>query len=165
MRDAALLFSTALILTLGYFFVKKLDSFLENNHYMASDSRKDSVLRIAFENSMMTESIADLLEAFSKKKPKCEIQLFSGSSQKITDMLMNNELDFGCIAENSYLSNSMYCVCSVSFKLKGVRSDSTGLRISPLNEEKCKLNIIWLKNNLNKNVNIFCEELTKYCPK
>ena len=63
MQDVILLVSTSAIFIFGYFMVKKLDAFLENNWNEQEHAliHGENSLKIGFSNPLMADSLSDVL--------------------------------------------------------------------------------------------------------
>ena len=80
MQDVILLVSTSAIFIFGYFLMKKLDVFLENNWNRQETALTygENSLRIGFSNPLMAGSLSDVLETYGKQHPDVSIHIFSG---------------------------------------------------------------------------------------
>ena len=80
MQDVILLVSTSAIFIFGYFMVKKLDAFLENNWNEQEHAliHGENSLKIGFSNPLMADSLSDVLETYGKQHPDVFIHIFSG---------------------------------------------------------------------------------------
>ena len=69
MKEIFLACAVAAILVLGFFIMKKVDGFLENNRRLTDEERTSNQLLLAFDNPMIMDSLTPILEEFSKKFP------------------------------------------------------------------------------------------------
>ena len=71
MQDVILLVSTSAIFIFGYFLMRKLDVFLENNRNRQETALTygENSLRIGFSNPFMAGGLADAFETYGKQHP------------------------------------------------------------------------------------------------
>ena len=68
MKELLLVCAVAAIIAFGYFIMKKLDAFLENNRRLIEAEFAENSLFIAFDNPMIIDSLTPLFEKFLKTK-------------------------------------------------------------------------------------------------
>lgn len=161
MGDFVLICAVAAEFIFGYFIMKKVDVFLENNRRQISALPDASALRIAFEIPAMAESVTDLLESFSKKHPDCELLLFSGSMSEIEKKLEVKELDCGFILSEPQNLDEYESIL-VSIKPKSFVSNGIGLPIVPLVTKERTAKIVWRKNGNSREMNCFVRQLNQF---
>ena len=85
MQDVILLVSTSAIFIFGYFLMKKLDVFLENNWNRQETALPygENSLRIGFSNPLMAGGLADAFETYGKQHPDVSIHIFSGEESEL----------------------------------------------------------------------------------
>ncbi|MDO4337814.1 MAG: LysR substrate-binding domain-containing protein [Eubacteriales bacterium] len=98
MRDMLLLAPLAMIFILGWFIVKKVDYFLENNQEIQPQD-VGRRLRIGFSDPLAAESISDILEKYSAKYPDIPVSLFYGTEEELVRKLSADKLDIIFLAE------------------------------------------------------------------
>lgn len=160
MKDFVLFIVVLAAFIYGYFLMKKLDKFLEENQSQKLIS--DSKLRIGFETPAIIDSIADLLEQFSSEYPDYELNLFYGSASEIINGLENNKLDFGFIIEshNDILKDE-YCSLSLQIKQSVITPDSIDIAVHPINTIEKPARVIW-QNDINCMKGLFVEKLRDF---
>ena len=81
MQDVILLVSTSAIFIFGYFLMKKLDVFLENNWNRQETALTygENSLRIGFSNPLMAGGLADAFETYGKQHP--DVSIFSAEKK------------------------------------------------------------------------------------
>lgn len=95
MQDVILLVSTSAIFIFGYFLMKKLDVFLENNWNEQENALAygENSLRIGFSNPLMAGGLADVFETYGKQHPDVSIYIFSGEESELCRELETHKLD------------------------------------------------------------------------
>lgn len=95
MQDVILLVSTSAIFIFGYFLMKKLDVFLENNWNRQETALTygENSLRIGFSNPLMAGGLADAFETYGKQHPDVSIHIFSGEESELCRELETHKLD------------------------------------------------------------------------
>lgn len=95
MQDVILLVSTPAIFIFGYFLMKKLDVFLENNWNRQETALTygENSLRIGFSNPLMAGGLADAFETYGKQHPDVSIHIFSGEESELCRELETHKLD------------------------------------------------------------------------
>lgn len=64
MKELLLVCAVAAIIVFGYFLMKTLDAFLENNRRLIDEEIAENSLFIAFDNPMILDSLIPLFEKF-----------------------------------------------------------------------------------------------------
>ena len=106
MQDVILLVSTSAIFIFGYFLMKKLDVFLENNwnEQETALTYSENSLRIGFSNPLMAGGLADAFETYGKQHPDVSIHIFSGEESELCRELETHKLDIIFLPENTDIS-------------------------------------------------------------
>ena len=109
MQDVILLVSTSAIFIFGYFMVKKLDAFLENNWNEQEHAliHGENSLKIGFSNPLMADSLSDVLETYGKQHPDVFIDIFSGEDSELCRELETHKLDIIFLPENTDISKKL----------------------------------------------------------
>ncbi len=155
MKELLLVCAVAAIIAFGYFIMKKLDAFLENNRRLIEAEFAENSLFIAFDNPMIIDSLTPLFEKFLKTNPNCQLHFLFGNTEDIYDKLSKNRIDFGFI-DNTASGNDDTCNCIIiSTKQNSIFREKTGCTIEPLNPSEIETAVIWKKNSNSAFVNSF----------
>ena len=147
MKELFIVCAVVFIIVSGYFIMKKLDSFLENNRRLIDAEIVENSLFIAFDNPMISDSLMPLFEKFSKTNPNCQLHFLFGNMEDIYDKLNKNRIDLGLIENNaSAKQNSIIC-------------EEAGCTIEPLNPSGIQIAVVWKKASSNALVRSFSELL------
>ena len=166
MKEALFICAVAATFVFGYFLMKKLDVFLESNRRQVSDSSDRPLLRLAFEDLLIVESVSSLLESFSKKNPDCKLHLFSGSAEEIMEKLTANELDFGFFITESICASDKECASVfIPLKQSSLISEAVGLPVEPLETEEAMVKIIWRAKGCSGDGKRFAEQISRFSQK
>ena len=159
MKELLLVCAVAAIIVFGYFVMKKLDAFLENNRHLIDEEIAENSLFIAFDNPMILDSLMPLFEKFSKANPNCQLHFLFGNTEDIYDKLNKNHIDFGFI-ENNASANDDTCNCLIiSARQNSIICEKAGCTIEPLNPSVIQTAVIWKKASSNALVRSFSELL------
>lgn len=103
MKDVVLIIGTFAIFVFGYFVMKKVDDFIEeNSRLIAAGNRTNSCpVRIAAENPMFFNSAAPALEHCSNANPYIEFFFSSGSIKRLLQRLSNGAIDIALLSEEN----------------------------------------------------------------
>lgn len=154
--------ATAVPIGFGYFLIKKLDIFLDNNRRGLSDCSGASILRIAFETPAWIGSASDLLEGFSKENPECEIWLFYGTKNEIKEGVEKENIDIGFVADVWDMENEKCVSEFFPIRQNTITSDAIGLPVAPLGETEITAKAIWKKNGNRDYRDIFVKKLNLF---
>ena len=144
MREIFLVIAVAAVFIFGFFVMKRLDAFLEDNRRRILEKEDNAHLCIAFENPMTAESITPMLEKFSKKHPDCEINLFCGTSQEILKQIERNTVDFGLITSNTVIQLNLCRQARIKLTQRTLSCENIGLPpIQPLGSENIPVVAVW----------------------
>ena len=155
MKELLLVCAVAAIIVFGYFVMKKLDAFLENNRRLIDAEIAENSLLIAFDNPMILDSLMPLFEKFSKGNPNCQLHFLFGNTEDIYDKLNKNRIDFGFIENHASANDDTYNCLIISTKQNSIFSEKTGCTIEPLNPSETQTAVIWKKNSSSAFVNSF----------
>ena len=110
MQDVILLVSTSAIFIFGYFLMRKLDVFLENNRNRQETALTygENSLRIGFSNPFMAGGLADAFETYGKQHPDVSIYIFSGEESELCRELKTQKLDIIFLPENTDISKKTH---------------------------------------------------------
>lgn len=150
-----------LILVFGFYLMKRLDLFLDHNQTSLTICTESPMLRIAFENPSVIESISTLLEDFSKEHPTCEIHLFSGTTEDILKMLSKHEIDFCFVTMESKKELPVDWISVIIPLQQGcVISEAVNLPVMPIPMTDNKLKVLWIETDSNcQETKIFAKQL------
>lgn len=134
MQDVILLVSTSAIFIFGYFMVKKLDAFLENNWNEQEHAliHGENSLKIGFSNPLMADSLSDVLETYGKQHPDVFIHIFSGEDSELCRELETHKLDIIFLPENTAVSEKIHFVMKYA-----------GLSIEPIAQNHITQKALW----------------------
>jgi hypothetical protein len=165
MKDLILFCIIAAVCVSGYFLMKKLDLFLDNNCRRLSESHEASALRIAFEIPAWAGSVSELLDGFSKENPDCKLYLFFGSAEEIKRKLAENELDFGFItAFSDGIVDDKYACVSIPISQNTMTAGTAGLPVISLGSREMITSAIWKDDNSSFYGKVFAAQLSRYSP-
>lgn len=159
MKELLLMCAVAAFIVFGYFVMKKLDAFLENNRRLTDAEIAGNSLLIAFDNPMIIDSLMPLFEKFSKANPNCQLQFLFGNAEDIYDKLNKNRIDFGFIENNAYENDDIYNCLIISTQQNSIFCVKTGCTIESLNPSEIQTTVIWNKASDNAFVNSFSDLL------
>ena len=159
MKELLLVCAVAAIIVFGYFVMKKLDAFLENNRRLIDAEIAENSLLIAFDNPMILDSLMPLFEKFSMANPNCQLHFLFGNTEDIYDKLNKNRIDFGFIENNASANDDTYNCLIISAKQNSIICEKTGCTIEPLNPSGIQTAVVWKKASSNALVNSFSDLL------
>lgn len=159
MKELLLMCAVAAIIVFGYFVMKKLDAFLENNRRLIDAEIAENSLSIAFDNPMIIDSLMPLFEKFSKANSNCQLHFLFGNTEDIYDKLNKNRIDFGVIENNVSANDDTYNCIIISAKQNSIICEKTGCTIEPLNPSEIQIAVIWKKASINAFVDSFSDLL------
>lgn len=102
MKDLVLIPVMIAMFAIGFFIVKKLDGFIDENQRRIADAKRKgrSKIRISAENSRILEAASPALGVFSAADPRIEFFLSSGSAERILEKLSADETDIVLLSGN-----------------------------------------------------------------
>lgn len=157
MKELFVVCAVFFIIVSGYFIMKRLDSFLENNRRSIDTEIVENSLFIAFDNPMILDCVMPLFEKFSKANPNCQLHFLSGNTEDIHDKLNKNCIDFGFIENTALNNDGTYNYLIISAKQNSVLCEKTGCKIEPLNLSEVQIAVIWKKTSDSACVNSFSD--------
>ena len=159
MKELLLVCAVAAIIVFGYFVMKKLDAFLENNRHLIDEEIAENSLFIAFDNPMILDSLMPLFEKFSMANPNCQLHFLFGNTEDIYDKLNKNRIDFGFIENNTSANDDTYNCLILSAKQNSIICEKAGCTVEPMNPSEIQTAVIWKKTSSNALVNSFSDLL------
>ena len=159
MKELVLVCTVAAIIVFGYFVMKKLDAFLENNRRLIDAEIAKNSLYLALDNPMILDSLMPLFEKFSKGNPNCQLHFLFGNTEDIYDKLNKNRIDFGFIENNASANDDTYNCLIISTKQNSIICEKSGCTIEPLNPSGIQTAVVWKKASSNALVRSFSELL------
>ena len=147
MKEIFLACAVAAILVLGFFIMKKVDDFLENNRRLTDEERTSNQLLLAFDNPMIMDSLPPILEEFSKKNPDCQLRFLFGKPERIRDKLDQNRIDFGFIERTASDNDETLNCLILSSEQNSIFCENIGYPLEPLNRENVQTSVIWKKDS------------------
>ena len=139
MQDVILLVSTSAIFIFGYFLMKKLDVFLENNWNRQETALTfgENSLRIGFSNPLVAGGLADAFETYGKQHPDVSIHIFSGEESELCRELETHKLDIIFLPENTDISKKThYNARMVLLRCAPVVMEYADLPIEPITQNQ-----------------------------
>lgn len=146
MQDVLLLAVLTAIFAFGWIVAGKLDRFLEENQ-RAQELQLLSggnVLRLGFFHPMAADSLADVLEQYSKLYPKVSVRIFCGSEWELLECLSAGKLDVIFLPENTAVpSRIQYHSRIISLNDTPLMMKYGGLPIEPVTDRYLIHKVIW----------------------
>ena len=165
MQDVILLVSTSAIFIFGYFMVKKLDAFLENNWNEQEHAliHGENSLKIGFSNPLMADSLSDVLETYGKQHPDVFIHIFSGEDSELCRELETHKLDIIFLPENTDISKKThYNARMVLPRCAPVVMEDADLPIEPITRNQSTQIALWRDSKKSPVVDFFIGCLNKF---
>ena len=165
MQDVILLVSTSAIFIFGYFMVKKLDAFLENNWNEQEHAliHGENSLKIGFSNPLMADSLSDVLETYGKQHPDVFIHIFSGEDSELCRELETHKLDIIFLPENTDISKKIhYNARMVLLRCAPVVMEYADLPIEPITQNQITQIALWRDSKKSPVVDFFIGCLNKF---
>ncbi len=157
-----LLFLTvvAILLIAGWFLMKRLDCFLEENHpEQESESQfGENTLRIGLSNPFVSDNVADILERYSQIYTDISARIFYGNEKDLIKEFAVHKLDVVFLPENMDLPIDMcYNVKKVFMSYTPVMMKYGGLPIEPIVDGTVVQKILYRKEPKASSANRFVE--------
>lgn len=149
MQDVLLLATVTAAFISGWFIIKKVEPFLEENRRaqaLQPDPGEDT-LRIGFSNPSIADSITNVLEAYSNIYSGSSARIFYGSVEKLIKGLSDYKFNVIFLPENADIpDDSHYNIKEVSLTCTPVITKYGGLQIEPITDGHIFTKILWLDN-------------------
>ena len=87
MKDVILIIAVATVMIFGFFIMKKLDVFLEENRKAIEKEREEECSPLEFIDAENYEDIISGIENFKKSHKKAAIVIFDKENRELTDAL------------------------------------------------------------------------------
>ena len=165
MQDVILLVSTSAIFIFGYFLMKKLDVFLENNwnEQETALTYSENSLRIGFSNPLMAGGLADVLEIYGKQHPDVSIHIFSGEESELCRELETHKLDMIFLPENTAVSEKThYNARMVLLRCAPVVMEYAGLPVEPIAQNPITQKVLWRNSKKAPIIDFFIAYLNRF---
>ena len=145
MRDFLLLTAVAAVVGFGFFLMKNLDRFLENNHPAQTGrcSPGKTSLQIGLSNPLAVEGLSDALAQYSKNQP---IRLYCGTEEELNQALSARKLDVVILQGSASVPENTH-VTRVWLNPIPVMMKYSGLAVEPLSEEPVPQKVLWLDSD------------------
>lgn len=147
MKEIFLACAVVAIFVLGFFIMKKVDGFLENNRRRTDEERIANQLLLAIDNPMIMDSLTPTFEEFSKKNPDCRIHCLFGKPEEIYDKLVENRIDFGFIKHTAFENEKAFNCLIFSSEQNSIFCENIGYPLEPLYRENVQTSVIWRKDS------------------
>lgn len=110
MKDMLLFAAVAAVFAFGWFLMGKLDRVLEANGCGKEQQlpSEGNVLRLGFSNSAAADSIAGVLEKYSKLYREIPVRIFSGSEEELLNGLSAGSFDMVFLPENAEIPDNFH---------------------------------------------------------
>lgn len=158
MQDVLLLTVVAAMFVLGWFVVKRLNRFLENNR-QAQDVELLSMretLKIGLSNPLFSDSLTNILEQYCKMRPDSSVRIFYGAEDELVKGLVCKKLDIIFLPENALCPDEGRCgTRKVLLNYTPVIMKYGGLPIEPIAEKAVAQKALWLKEHPASSVDCF----------
>ena len=165
MQDVILLISTSAIFIFGYFLMKKLDVFLENNwnEQETALTYSENSLRIGFSNPLMAGGLADAFETYGKQHPDVSIHIFSGEESELCRELETHKLDIIFLPENTDIpEKTHYNARMVLLRCAPVVMEYADLPIEPITQNQITQKALWRDSKKSPVIDFFIGCLNKF---
>lgn len=87
MEDVILIIAVVAVMIFGFFIMKRLDVFLEENRKAIEKERKEECSPLEFIDSENYEKMVSGIENFKKSHKTVTIVIFDGENRELTDVL------------------------------------------------------------------------------
>lgn len=147
MKEIFLACAVVAIFLLGFFIMKKVDGFLEDNRRRTDEERTANQLLLAFDNPMIMDSLTPIFEGFSKANPDCRLHFLFGKTEEIYDKLDQNRIDFGFISHTVSENQEVFNCLIISSEQNSIFCENIGCPLEPLNRENVQTSVMWKKDS------------------
>ena len=87
MGDVILILAVAAVMVFGFFMMKRLDVFLEENRKATEEEQEETYSPFELIDSEKDENMISEIENFKKRHKKVAIVIFDGENRELTDTL------------------------------------------------------------------------------
>ena len=94
MGDVILILTVAAVMIFGFFMMKRLDVFLEENRKATEEEQEETYSPLELIDSENDENMISEIENFKKRHKKVAIVIFDGENRELTDILNNYKRRF-----------------------------------------------------------------------
>lgn len=160
MQDLLLLAAVSATFVFGWFLMKKLDWFLEDNRQTQDLQLKsgEDTLRIGFSNPSVADSITDVLEQYFKIYSDISVCLFHGSEEELIEGLSTNKLNVIFLPKNADIPvDAHYNIREVLLSYTPVMMKYGGLPVEPIANGHIVQNVLWAGETKTSFVRCFIE--------
>lgn len=158
MQDVLLLAAAAVIFAFGWFLIGKLDRFLESNNHVRKLQLPSGggSLRLGFCNPTAADSIADVLEQYSRLYPDISVRIFCGSEGDLLNGFSAGRFDVIFLPEDAQIPACIHCDCEmISLNYTPVMMRYGGLPIEPITDGHNFQKILWNGETASAFINCF----------
>ena len=160
MRDILLLAAVAAAFVFGYFVVRRLGRFLDEQQPESRYATEGESLRIGVTDPMVAAGLSDDLDRYSAAHPGTSVSLLSGTETELMRALSSRKLDVAFIPEESELPGQAHTlVREIMLCRDAVPENRSGLSLTPLSQGETGQKIVWLERELTPAANSFLELL------
>lgn len=165
MQYIILLVSASAIFIFGYFLMKKLDDFLENNWNEQEHTPIYSKhgLRIGVSTPLIEDSLSDVLETYEKQHPDISIHIFNGEDSELCKELETHNLDMIFLPENTAVSKKThYHSQTVPLRCSPVVIKYTGWPLKPITQNQISQKALWRNSEKSPVIDSLIRYLNKF---
>lgn len=165
MRDAVLLGCTIAVFIYGYFLMKRLDAFLENNRNGQDHSPGDdeNSLRIGLSDPLAADGLSDVLETYGKQHPDVAVHMFSGEAGELCKKLETHKLDMIFLPKDTIISEkARYHAQTLLLRCTPVIMKYAGLPIEPITRKHITQKALWRDSETSPAVKSFVGCLNEF---
>ena len=153
MKDWFMIPLVLAVFAFGYYVMKKVDLFIEENQRLIAAENLNSScgVHIAAENPMLFNSIASALEHCSEADPYIEFFLSSGRSHRLLEKLAEEQIDILLLnEEHAKQIEPQFASILIPYVKAKTFGSTFGLPIENLDEES-GICVVWKRNKQSKN--------------
>ena len=149
MQDFLLVLIMPAAFILGWFFMKKVDVFIEKWQRAQTGQHETGgmPLRIGFANPLVADSISNALEQYSRQYPNSSVCLFQGDMEVLLKKVAAHKLDIVILPEQADIpSDRKYKSKKVIMASAPVIMKYGGLPIEPITDGDTVQILVWPEN-------------------